>query len=259
MGSAWTPWVLPTAKVLDLLPRTGGQRLHQPVGAGQDQLSDVPQLQPEGGVEHVRRGEPEVDPAPGLPGGGAEDVDEGGHIVIGDPLALLDRLDGEARAADRLELGLGGAVGAEQERQLLGGRHLHAPPRLHARLVAPQAAELRPRVAGDHAWRIWAARMAALRGLSRPTHATGTPGGICTIDRIASSPPAAVRRPDNGTPITGRSVWAATRTRKGRRDPGAGDDHPQSPHACVLGVFGDEVRLAVGRHHPHLVQDARAL
>ena len=58
--------------------------------------------------------------------------------------------------------------------------------------------------------RICAARTAALRGLSRPTQATGTPGGICTIERIASSPPAAVRRPDSGTPITGRSVWAAT-------------------------------------------------
>src|SRR6202043_3910178 len=60
-----------------------------------------------------------------------------------------------------------------------------------------------------YAARICAARIAALRGLSRPTHATGTPGGICTIERIASRPPATVRRPESGTPITGRSVWAA--------------------------------------------------
>jgi predicted nucleic acid-binding protein len=57
---------------------------------------------------------------------------------------------------------------------------------------------------------IRAARMPALRALSRPTAATGTPGGICTTERIASSPPAAERRLESGTPITGRSVWAAT-------------------------------------------------
>src|SRR5208283_5069228 len=87
---------------------------------------------------------------------------------------------------------------------------LDPPPGLHAGLVAPQPAQLGARVARDHAPSICAARMAALRGLSSPTHATGTPGGICTMERIASSPPAAVRRPDSGTPITGRSVLAAT-------------------------------------------------
>ena len=56
-------------------------------------------------------------------------------------------------------------------------------------------AVLVPRI-GAHAPSICAARTAALRGLSSPTHATGTPGGICTIERIASSPPAAVSRPD---------------------------------------------------------------
>jgi hypothetical protein len=35
-----------------------------------------------------------------------------------------------------------------------------------------------------------AASTAALRALSTPTHATGTPGGICAIDSSASSPPA---------------------------------------------------------------------
>ena len=32
-----------------------------------------------------------MDPAAGLAGGGSEDVDEGGNVVVGDPLALLDR------------------------------------------------------------------------------------------------------------------------------------------------------------------------
>ena len=35
-----------------------------------------------------------------------------------------------------------------------------------------------------------AARTAALRELSTPTQATGTPGGICAIESRASSPPA---------------------------------------------------------------------
>ena len=60
-------------------------------------------------------------------------VDEGRHVVVGHALALLDRLDGERRAADRLEVGLGRAL------HLLARRHLDAPPRLHARLVGPDA------------------------------------------------------------------------------------------------------------------------
>src|SRR6202012_125042 len=101
-------------------------------------------------------------------------------------------------------------VGAEQLTKLLTRCHLDAAPRLHPRLVRPQTAELVARVASDHAPRIFAASTAALRALSRPTHATGTPGGIWTIERIASRPPAAVRRPDSGTPTTGVSVCAAT-------------------------------------------------
>ena len=44
----------------------------------------------------------------------------------------------------------------------------------------------------------------------------------------------------NGTPITGRSVWAAT-TPAARAEAGAGDDHAQPAHARVLGVVGDEL------------------
>ena len=36
---------------------------------------------------------------------------------------------------------------------------------------------------------IRAASTAAFRALSTPTHATGTPGGICAIESSASSPP----------------------------------------------------------------------
>jgi hypothetical protein len=51
------------------------------------------------------------------------------------------------------------------------------------------------------------ARIAALSALSRPTVATGTPGGIWTMERMLSRPSP---RPSSGTPMTGFSVRAAT-------------------------------------------------
>lgn len=50
------------------------------------------------------------------------------------------------------------------------------------------------------------ARIAALSPLSRPTQATGTPGGICTMESIASR----LRAPLTGTPTTGFTVNEAT-------------------------------------------------
>ncbi len=50
--------------------------------------------------------------------------------------------------------------------------------------------------------------MAALRAPLMATVATGTPGGICTMERSESSPPRSEVR--MGTPITGRSVIEAT-------------------------------------------------
>ena len=62
---------------------------------------------------------------------------------------------------------------------------------------------------------ISAARTAALSPRSRPTAATGIPGGICTIDRIASM----LTAPLTGTPITGLTVNDAT-------TPGSAADSP---------------------------------
>src|SRR4051812_39430917 len=55
-----------------------------------------------------------------------------------------------------------------------------------------------------------AASTAAFFELSTPTHATGTPGGICTIASSASRPSSTDFDERSGTPITGSSVWAAT-------------------------------------------------
>ena len=92
----------------------------------------------------------------------------------------------------------------------------------------------------------------------RPTHATGTPGGIWAIDSSASSPPATEVDDVSGTPITGRSVCAAHHARERGGEAGARDDHPQPAHPRVLGVLGDQLRVAVGGHHPHLVAGCRA-
>ena len=54
---------------------------------------------------------------------------------------------------------------------------------------------------------IRAASTPAFLAPSIATQATGIPGGICTAESSASSPPRLL--PRIGTPITGRSVWAA--------------------------------------------------
>ncbi len=134
-----------------MLARACRERRHERAGTWHDHLAGGTQLQRERRVEHVGGGQPEVDPAPGLADGRGEHVDERGHVVLGHELALFDLADGEARAADRLELGGARAVDAEQAGKLLASRQLDPPPGIHARLVAPQAAELGAGVAGDHA------------------------------------------------------------------------------------------------------------
>ena len=178
------------AQRVRVLARLLGERGGQLARARDDHLAGPPQLQRERRVEHVRGGQPEVDPAAGRTGRRREHVDERGHVVVGDRLALLDRLDREGRAADRLEV----LVGRSVER--LRGRHLDVAPGGHAGLVGPERAELRAGVAGDHARhrrgcptgrrssrngplggppaqqsRMRAASTAALRALSTPTQA----------------------------------------------------------------------------------------
>jgi hypothetical protein len=92
------------AQRLRVLSRACDQRGGERAGAGHDHLADGLQLQPERGVEHVRGGQPEVNPASRLPRRGGEHVDERRHVVVGHLLALVHGLDGERRAADRLEI-----------------------------------------------------------------------------------------------------------------------------------------------------------
>src|SRR5581483_517043 len=95
------------------------------------------------------------------------------------------------------------------------------------------------------------ASAAALRALSTPTAATGTPGGICAIASSASRPSSTLRLERNGTPITGRSVCAAT-------TPGSAAERPapqMSTRNPRLRALRECVRRAVRRAHLELVAD----
>ena len=87
-----------------VLARALAQRRDELARAGEDDLAGGAQLQAGRGVEDVARRQAEVDPAAGVAGGLAEDVDERRDVVVGRPLALVDGLDGERRRADRVEL-----------------------------------------------------------------------------------------------------------------------------------------------------------
>src|SRR5204862_6143911 len=96
---------------------------------------------------------------------------------------------------------------------------LHVEPAREPALLRPDPGHGRAGVPGDHrgqsrggsgyAPRMRAASTAAFFALSTPTVATGTPGGIWTIESSASSPSRTLFDDRSGTPITGRSVCAA--------------------------------------------------
>jgi hypothetical protein len=131
---------------LHVLARAARERVHQLVRPAQHDLPRVAQLQGERRVEHVRGGQPEVDPAARVACGLRQDVDERGHVMVGDLLALLGGFDGERRGADGVQVGGRGPV------HLLARGHLDAAPGLHLRLVRPYGADLRAGVARDHAF-----------------------------------------------------------------------------------------------------------
>ena len=75
-----------------------------------------------------------------------------------------------------------------------------------------------------------AASTAALRALSTPTQATGTPGGIWAIESSASRPPATDCDEVSGTPMTGSARVGGDHARQRGRQARARDDHPQPAH-----------------------------
>ena len=100
------------------------------------------------------------------------------------------------------------------------------------------------------------------RGVARVVDADArhrNAGRHLAIESSASRPPATDVRLVNGTPMTGRSVWAATTPGSAARQAGAGDDHPQAAHARVARVVGDGIGLPVSGHDPDFTADAAVL
>ena len=89
-----------------------------------------------------------MDPAPVLAHRLRDHVDEGGDVVVGDLLALVDRLDREGRVRPRRLRRLGGddsLLGPG-----LGRRQLDLEPALQLALLGPDLADLVTGVARDH-------------------------------------------------------------------------------------------------------------
>ena len=148
VGSAWTPWVRPTQSVSRCSSARSIKRVAVGPRRADHDLAGLAQLQSQRRVEHVGGGEAVMDPAPVLADRLRDDVDEGGDVMVGHLLALVDRLNRERR------------VRARSLRRLprnhpllspsLGSRQLHLQPALQLPLRAPNTRHLRPRIPGDH-------------------------------------------------------------------------------------------------------------
>jgi hypothetical protein len=85
----------PDAERVHVLARPANQRVAVVGGAADEHHPGLRELEAQGGVEHVRRGEAVVHPATRLADRAGHHVHEGCHVVVGDLLALLDLVDGE--------------------------------------------------------------------------------------------------------------------------------------------------------------------
>ena len=135
------------------LERPRAQRVDEAIEVDQQQVGRPGQRGAERGVHHVRGGQPEVDEGPGRRADAVlDDVDERGHVVVGDLLALQhvgheDLVDGR-----RLGPARGGILGRHHpDRSLrLGGQQLHLEPQAEAGGVGEERRHVGGRVAGNH-------------------------------------------------------------------------------------------------------------
>ena len=137
------------AERVAVLERPLDQRVAEGDRARDDDLPGLADLGRQRRVEDVGGGQPVVDPAALRADRGGDDVDERGDVVVGRPLALLDRLDRERGplAAGR-GVGLAGTTPALGER--LGDGELDLEPALHLAPLGPDGADLLAGVARDH-------------------------------------------------------------------------------------------------------------
>ena len=128
-----------------MLERPVANRLGQRVEILQDHVARLAHLQRLRGVDDVRRGHAEVQPArrrADLLGDGRR---EGDDVVLRDLLDLFDASDVEGAALADVARGFGRDDAGGRHR--FGGGRLHEQPGLVAALVAPDAAHLGVRVA----------------------------------------------------------------------------------------------------------------
>src|SRR5262249_38855675 len=220
----------PDAQRVAVLERARDERVAKRRRALDEDRARLDELDRERRVEDVGGREAVVQPAAFVADRRRDDVDERRHVVARRALALGALVDRERRplpARPRRLLGDRALGGPRVER-----RKLDLEPRVHAARRRPDGSYCLPRVSGDHALIMRAASTPAFLAPSIATHATGTPGGICTADSSASSPPRCF--PEIGTPTTGRSVWAAAK-------PGSAADIP----APAMITFSPRMRAFV--------------
>ena len=130
-----------------LLERPIDERVAVGDRAGDEDLPGGADLRRQRGVENVGGRQPVVDPPALRTDRGGDDVDERGDVVVGRPLALLDRLDGEPGSLPACP----GVLGGHHPRlgEGLGHRQLDLEPALHLALLRPDRADLLACVAGD--------------------------------------------------------------------------------------------------------------
>jgi hypothetical protein len=123
-------------------------RLHQPGDALDDEAAGFAHLQRLRGVDDVRRGQPEVQPARRRPDLLGHRGREGDHIVLRRPFDLLDAGDVERRPRPQLARRVGGHEPGVSHR--VGRRQFDLEPRFVATLLAPNRAHLGVCVPLDH-------------------------------------------------------------------------------------------------------------
>ena len=124
----------------------GGKRALE---CGEDQGAGVPDLERQGGVDHVRGRQPVVEPTAGLAELLGDGVYEGGDVVVGERLDFGDALR-RGRFGLRRDLGDGLGRNDADLRPSFERRELDVEPARELALVRPDPGHGRAGVAGDH-------------------------------------------------------------------------------------------------------------
>ena len=207
-----------------------------------------------------------MDPAAVLADRPGDDVDEGGDVVVGDPLALLDRLDRERGAGPRRLGGLRGTTPSSAQASVAASST--SSQHSSFALLGPDG---RRSLGGCSRGITQPAGGSAHRGCS-VDYPDAQAGVLRSVDRDAGDRHAGRHLHRGEQRVEAAEALAEDRHAdhrqvgvgggdpgQRRRHPGPGDDHLQPAHPGVGAVLADQLGVAVGAHHPHLVADAGLL